>query len=348
MANLPRNSAVLVLAWPEVTARGEEGIVKFLRTIGVVKNVNMMVGHAAMMIAEGSSLRYYDFGRYITPRRMGRIRSAETDPALSFATVPQWDEQGRLTNIDAVCRELDAKSAQTHGEGLLQLSVYYTPDVHKVEAKARDLQFGGLIGYHGLDPKQTNCARFVQTSLLAGIDHEPTHYSRYKRPVTYTAPTPYFNVLAAAQDGERYLEWRNGHAEWKQAPLIKAWWDVTANIFASVSRSKTGHLHRDEVVGKLDEPSVRPEGVPHDSLYLGGIGEGAWYRAQPSADRILEGQRHAYAGEHDFIGHFEAEEALVRQLGQSEARLVHDSHFGWLTIEQSNGLKHRAYRIKND
>ena len=60
MANLPRNSAVLVLAWPEVTARGEEGIIKFLRTIGVVKNVNMMVGHAAMMIAEGSSLRYYD------------------------------------------------------------------------------------------------------------------------------------------------------------------------------------------------------------------------------------------------------------------------------------------------
>ena len=93
-----------MLAWPEVTARGEEGIIKFLRTIGVVKNVNMMVGHAAMMIAEGSSLRYYDFGRYITPRRMGRIRSAETDPALTFATVPKWDEQGRLTNIDAVCR----------------------------------------------------------------------------------------------------------------------------------------------------------------------------------------------------------------------------------------------------
>ena len=85
MANLPRNSAVLVLAWPEVTARGEEGIIKLLRSIGVVKNVNMMVGHAAMIVAEGSSLRYYDFGRYITPRRMGRIRSAETDPALTFA-----------------------------------------------------------------------------------------------------------------------------------------------------------------------------------------------------------------------------------------------------------------------
>jgi hypothetical protein len=155
-------------------------------------------------------------------------------------------------------------------------------------------------------------------------------------------------VLAAAQDGERYMEWRNGHAEWKQAPLIKAWWDVTSNIFASFSRSKTGHLHRDEVVGKLDEPSLRPQGVPHDSIYLGGIGEGAWYRTQPAADRILEGERHTYSGEHDFTGHFEAEEALVRQIGQSEARLVHDSHFGWLTIEQSNGLKHRAYRIKND
>lgn len=319
---------------------------KFLRSVGVVKNVNVMVGHAAMMVARGSQLNYYDFGRYITPRRMGRIRSAATDPGLSFDTVPQWDEAGRLTNVEAICHELDAKSAQTHGEGLLQLSVYYAPDVELVEAKAQELQFGGLIGYHGLDPKQTNCARFVQTSLLAGIGHEPAHYSRYKRPVTYTAPTPFFNVLAAAQDGERYLEWRQGHAEWKQAPMVKAWWDVTAKIFASVSRSKTAHLNHDAVVGKLETPALRPEGVPHDAIYLGGIGEGAWYRAEKVGDRTLEGQRHNYAGDHEFTAHYAAEEALVTQLGSREARLVHDSHFGWLTIEQSNGLKHRAYRIK--
>ncbi|MDP4855106.1 MAG: hypothetical protein NWR20_03410, partial [Schleiferiaceae bacterium] len=39
--NSPLNSAVLVLAWPEVTARGEEGIMKFLRSIGLVKNVKV-------------------------------------------------------------------------------------------------------------------------------------------------------------------------------------------------------------------------------------------------------------------------------------------------------------------
>jgi len=345
MAKLPRNTAVLVLAWPEVTARAEEGIMKFFRTVGVVKNVNVMVGHAAMMVADGEALRYYDFGRYITPRRMGRIRSGETDPALQFTTVPHWDAEGKLANVEDICRELDAKSAATHGEGLLQLSVYYAPDIAQEEAKARELQYGGLIGYHGLDPQQTNCARFVQTALLAGIGHEPAHHRRYKRPVTYTAPTPFFNVLAAAQDGERYLEWRSGHAEWKQAPLIKAWWDVTAKIFASASRSKTAHLNPDGVVGKLETPTSRPAGVPDQALYLGGIGEGAWYHAEPKDDRAFHGERHAYAGGLEFRAVYAAEEALVRQLASNEARITHDSHYAWFTLEQSNGLKHRAYRI---
>ncbi|MEY2649915.1 MAG: hypothetical protein RL608_589 [Bacteroidota bacterium] len=317
---------------------------KFFRTIGVVKNVNVMVGHAAMMVADGSALRYYDFGRYITPRRMGRIRSGETDPALQFSTVPEWAPDGTLANLEAICRELDAKAEYTHGEGLLQLSVYYAPDVALVDAKARELQFSGLIGYHGLDPKQTNCARFVQTSLLAGIGHEPSHHRRYRRPITYTAPTPFFNVLAAAQDGSRYLEWRNGHAEWKQAPMIKAWWDVTAKIFASASRSKTAHLNHDVVVGKLEEPAQRPPQVPDHAHYLGGIGEGAWYTRQPVSDTLIHSERWSYKGNLEYQAHYLAEEALVRQLADGEARLIHDSHYAWLTLEQSNGLKHRAYR----
>lgn len=341
-------SAVLVLAWPEVTARAEEGIMKFLRQVGIVKNVNVMVGHAAMMVADSRGLRYYDFGRYITPRRFGRIRSAQTDPSLTFTTVPQFDSNGALCNVAEICRELDAKSRYTHGEGLLQLSIYRTPDTRLVEAKARELQFSGLIGYHGLDPKQTNCARFVQSALLAGLEHEPVHHARYKRPVTYLAPTPFFNVLAAAQDGDRYLEWRAGKEIWQNAPLTHARRDVTQKIFASVSRSKTAHINHDSVVGKLLEPTVRPAAVPQDSIYLGGIGEGAWYRVATQSENILTAQRHAYDGLQDFEGAFAAEEALIRQLAQGEARLVHDSHYAWLTIEQSNGLKHRAYRIKHD
>ena len=90
MQNSPHNSAVLVLAWPEVTARSDEGIMKFFRSIGLVKNLNSMVGHAAMIIAKDDSLNYYDFGRYISPRRMGRIRSGETDPGLLLKTIPLW------------------------------------------------------------------------------------------------------------------------------------------------------------------------------------------------------------------------------------------------------------------
>lgn len=344
MQNTPLNSAVLVLAWPEVTARGEEGIMKFLRSIGLVKNLNLLVGHAAMIIAKDNSLNYYDFGRYISPRRMGRIRSGETDPGLLLKTTPQWSALGVLENTDEICRELESKSDLTHGEGLLQMSIFYSANADLVEAKAKQMQHNGLIGYHGLDPEQTNCARFVQTAILAGIGHEPRYYKRFKRPITYLSPTPYFNVLAASGADFGYIEWREGQGVAKKDPLHRAVWDITAKMFASTSRNKTAKVRGDSVVGNLMAPFERPASVPEHAHYLGGIGEGAWYTVSASAPQILASERYFRNGALDYQAQYRSEETLVRQIQDAEARLVHDSHYAWLTIEQTNGMRHRAYR----
>lgn len=344
MQNSPLNSAVLVLAWPEVTARGEEGIMKFLRSIGLVKNLNLLVGHAAMIVAKDNSLNYYDFGRYISPRRMGRIRSGETDPGLLLKTIPQWSALGVLENTDEICRELESKSDLTHGEGLLQMSILYAANADLVEAKAKQMQHNGLIGYHGLDPEQTNCARFVQTAILAGVGHEPRYYKRFKRPITYLSPTPYFNVLAASGADFGYIEWREGQGVAKKDPLHRAVWDITAKMFASTSRNKTAKVRGDSVVGNLMAPFERPASVPEHAHYLGGIGEGAWYTVSASAPQILASERYFRNGALDYQAQYRSEETLVRQIQDAEARLVHDSHYAWLTIEQTNGKRHRAYR----
>jgi len=346
MQNSPLNSAVLVLAWPEVTARSDEGIMKFLKSIGLVKNLNSRVGHAAMIIAKDDSLDYYDFGRYISPRRMGRIRSGETDPGLLLKTIPLWSPLGVLENADEVCRELESKSDLTHGEGLLQMSIFYAANAELVEAKAKQMQYSGLIGYHGLDPEQTNCARFVQTAILAGVGHEPRYYKRFKRPITYLAPTPFFNVLAAAGADFGYIEWRKGQGVAKKDPLHRAVWDITAKILASTSRSKTAEVKDDSVVGNLMAPVQRPASVPDHAHYLGGIGEGAWYTLGPAAPQILGSDRYFRNGGLDYQAQYRSEETLVRQIQDAEARLVHDSHYAWLTIEQTNGMRHRAYRTK--
>lgn len=83
-------SAVLVLAWPETTARGEEKLVRFLKRIGLIRNTNMRVGHAAMAVIQvgSSEVEYFDFGRYITPRPFGRVRSVETDPKWRCQPLP--------------------------------------------------------------------------------------------------------------------------------------------------------------------------------------------------------------------------------------------------------------------
>jgi hypothetical protein len=337
-------TAVLVLAWPEVTARTDDKIMKILRDLGVVKNLNILVGHAAMMILEGSALRYYDFGRYITPRALGRVRSARTDPALTFNTVPKWSMEGRILNIEQICEELSSKSAYTHGEGCLQMGIYYSPDIKEVEAYAIALQHRGLIDYDTFDKRGSNCARFIQTAILHGLNHLPKHSRRFRIPVTYGYPTPYFNVLATSIENTTFFEWKNGTGVWKKTPLVHAWWDLTTKVFGSMSRSATTNFPCDRVPGKLDKPEVRPPTVPGEAIYLGGLGESAWYHHLLNRDGRILGLRWTYNGDLDFQSYFSPDETLSQLLEQSKATIGYDSHFAWLTFEH-NGQKFRAYNV---
>ena len=60
----------IVIAWPQCTARADESLAIFLRKTGLVKNLNMRVGHAAICLInpQTKEVLYYDFGRYVTPR----------------------------------------------------------------------------------------------------------------------------------------------------------------------------------------------------------------------------------------------------------------------------------------
>jgi hypothetical protein len=338
-------TAVLVLAWPEVTARSEDKIMKWLRKVGIVKNLNVLVGHAAMMIADGPDLRYYDFGRYITPHHMGRVRSAKTDPRLTFETRVRWTEENDIENIEEICAELESKSRYTHGEGKLWLTVYTSPRTDLVEAKALDMQKRGLIGYNTFDKTQSNCARFVQTCILAGLQQNKTHFLRFNWPVTYNAPTPYFNILAATIDKKYYIEWKNGLFIRRQESLLQSYWDITVKVFSSMSRSVTQKLSDDRVVGQLMKPDKKPDSVPEDAVFLGGIGEAAWYHYSAENERVLKAIRWSSDGLLDYESHYQIDEPHVTYISKKKIRLVHDSHKAWLTMQSVDGKTFRLYEV---
>ena len=126
-----KNTAIISLAWPFATARAPEKIWSFLKKIGLIKNVNFRIGHAAMLIAKKHELFYYDLGRYISPLGYGRVRSKETDPKLAIETIPIWNKKGELENLSSIFQELEDKKKATHGDGPLYASINYAVEVSK-------------------------------------------------------------------------------------------------------------------------------------------------------------------------------------------------------------------------
>ena len=125
----------IVIAWPECTARGDERLLIFLKKAGVLKNLNMRVGHAAICLInpQSNEVLYYDFGRYITPRGFGRARNKYTDPDLTLQTKAVFDSNKDLQNIEEIASELESKSKYTHGYGPLVFSVSKT--INFIKAK---------------------------------------------------------------------------------------------------------------------------------------------------------------------------------------------------------------------
>jgi len=125
-------NAVIPIAWAEMTARGQEKMWLHLKRLGILKNVNFMTGHAAMVVVTEEQYLYFDFGRYQTQNGFGRARGANTDPKLELKTKPEWSPENRLRNIHDLCVELEELSDATHGVGPISLSVLYAIDCNKV------------------------------------------------------------------------------------------------------------------------------------------------------------------------------------------------------------------------
>jgi hypothetical protein len=340
-------SAVLVLAWPETTARGEEKVVRWLKSIGFFRNTNLRVGHAAMALVQVGrpEVEYYDFGRYITPRPFGRVRSAETDPKVAMPAIARWSDDGILLNPDEIGIAIESRGAATHGDGPLLLSVCRGIDYYSATAFSKALQEEGYQRYGGLSRHHTNCARFVSDAIRASLPSSHSVRRKLRWPLS-VKPTPEHNVAASATEGI-CLKVCQGQVQSYVPNRWKAMLNLAFGILKAASKTHASALRNDSILGQVHEPS-RPDNIPSHAQWLGGLGEGAWHVLDvlPHAIRM---ERIDLSGQAEFEGLFQLppnfhEEYSEVDLVDSNIRLLNDTHRGWITVFYA-GKVHRLRRI---
>jgi hypothetical protein len=338
-----KNAAVIPLAWPEMTARGQEKIWAVLRKLGLVKNMNFKVGHAAMVVALDSQFLYYDFGRYITPMGYGRTRSAETDPKLTLHSKPKWSTEGVLTNLEELCAELERIKHATHGDGPLYASINHETNPLTLFQYIHSIIDSGYLRYNALVRSHSNCARFVAQAILAGWAKNSSYRKRFLFPVTL-APTPYFNVLATSENG-KYLIWQNGKGAYYTNKISHSLKELLAKGLESFTSKSAKILPSDVLPGQYFPPQSRPENLVDKALFLGGIGEAAWHHLEITGKEEVKMIRYYNSGEFEFEAHYSVTEEWVEKLHNSTCQLTHDTHHCWITFQcNSSGEKRRFHR----
>ena len=115
---------VIVIAWPETRViKVNMWYDTVMKWTGHNKGEYYVAGHSACVLVDkkNKELHYFDFGRYHTPPKYGRVRDKFSDPELNLSVLPKFEGEN-LINADEIIEELTNKKA-THGEGNTNYSV---------------------------------------------------------------------------------------------------------------------------------------------------------------------------------------------------------------------------------
>ena len=273
----------LVMAWPDQTARGDERWMAILKQLGIVKNLNFKVGHAAIVLInrQMGSLAYFDFGRYITPRGFGRARSVESDPRLALETEALVDNKGNITNLKTILAELCQIEHATHGGGRLFFSIANGLSFAAAKRFADNIVEQGPIKYGAIATGNNSCSRFVAQVLLAGFVNKHRARRRITLPECIK-PSPMSNVVNAAPDRTVFCM-HNGLLETFRMNRWRSLGFQVDQLLHNFSGVKSKNLPSDSEPGSIAEPQ-RPKTVPATAQWLGGIGEGAWFILERNLD----------------------------------------------------------------
>lgn len=273
------NDIAIPISWPDQTARGDEGWMSFFKRIGIVKNLNFKVGHAAILLVQRSTglIKYFDFGRYIVPRGYGRARSYIFDPRLIMRTQAEFTETGDIANMTKILAELKENESATHGGGRLLYSICPAISFTKGALFAEKIVADGPILYGAIAPNNNSCSRFVAQVLTEAMEIEDSRIRKILYPESLKA-SPTSNVVNAANANGVMCyyeeELKNMPMNRRQSLLFQL--RLIKENFTKKGAQKLGS---DSHMGWIEAP-IKPPLVPNDAKWLGGIGEGAWFHLE--------------------------------------------------------------------
>jgi hypothetical protein len=314
---LKNTGKIIVLAYPDTfVSVSDEWICKFLPLVGLGTREYIKAGHAALVLIENESCeaRYFDFGRYVTPKGYGRVRSAVTDAELALPMKAVIGENNLLQNTDEFLIWLDAHPQKTHGEGRLLASVCESVNFELAEEFILNLQQKGSVRYGAFGFTESNCSRFVTDTLIAAT-HEKEVQKALKFNKLFT-PSTIGNVEKAASSA-KVFEVQNGEIRLFNSSAFK---ENLRNYF---------HKNRPPAeVGNLPK-------LPKKAQKLTGTGSSAWFEliAESLPENHFRIKRYNNLRELDFDGVYIASEYFESSKPFS---FTYDSHCEYCHILQND------------
>lgn len=166
---------IIILAFPDTFVKlSDDLICKILPYLGLGTTDYIKAGHAALVLIENKTgkAQYFDFGRYVTPKGMGRVRSDITDFELKINLKISSSTNGQINNLDDILTWLNKNPQKTHGDGRMIASVCDDIDFKKATSFIEKLQNKGSFPYSAFAINGSNCARFVTDTILASTDNQ--------------------------------------------------------------------------------------------------------------------------------------------------------------------------------
>ncbi len=257
---------ILTLAYPDTVVRiPDEWYLPYLRYIGVGKKNYIRAGHAALVLIDKTTgvLEYYDFGRYIVPKSIGRVRGKETDNELEFPIVANL-QGDKILNLDEILKFLATNPKLTHGEGNLVASVCKSVNYKTARTYIRDMQELYFIRYSAFIKEASNCSRFVTDVLIASTTDKNIRKKLQKS--KWFTPSTVGNVLVSNTENFPFKVCEKGTISKFEGSK------QSENLRCFLDRLKE---HKPNLIGNLKPKSI--DGIHPKAQWLPGVGAGAWF-----------------------------------------------------------------------
>ncbi len=308
---------IIPIAFPDTFVHySDEFVLNYIFPfLGLGRKKHIKAGHTLLLLIENKTgnIQYFDFGRYVTPKGKGRVRSGNTDAELKIP-LKAVIENDVIVNLDEILVWMESNPEKTHGTGRMIASVCDAIDYDKAYGFLTDLQSQGSVPYMTFGNTGSNCSRLVADTFINSLT-DKVKAKKLKKNSLFT-PSPLGNIKITSTVEHMYHV-LNGEISHYTDSVLK---ENLTNYFDP----------------KIPEISNRKlENRVGEAQLLTGVGSSAYFKIQSSGD-LYEIFRFDEKLNLDFKGTFEVNDESFDI--SKPYQFVHDSNCEYCHIKQEESV----------